>query len=654
MLVKVQVPKTPRFQVWDEFTKTGELTQSVNPRVASSWSRCLRAGMDASGMNLSGALPAGQLRKLLNKNAQLLDASRSSLEMVERIMCRTPYAVLLCDPKGNIIYQSGSGEVSDCFGQAGLVAGGNCSEEVIGTTAPGIVLVEEKPSVVLREEHYDEIYHWCCCSASPIYDIEGRLTGCLDFTLFHDQAHHIDFLFGLNVTTAKSIQSSLHIQQLLERMEGAKDFIDSTSNLTKERLLILECTGRVLHANEKAADLLGLPVHKLLGEHYQQVMESAAVASCLSSRTPKRGRIAPRQPDARGGWHFVQARPLHDREGRFLGSLLILEEGKKTFHVPSQNGHAVSHQFQSVIGRSTGIRRAVKLAQKFADSDVSILLQGDTGTGKEMFAQAIHNHSSRRNGPFVPVNCAAIPGDLVESELFGYKRGAFTGALREGKKGKFEMAEGGSLFLDEIDSMSVGLQAKLLRAVEDGEIVQLGGHTYKHIDVRIIAASSVPLDDEIRNGRFRKDLFYRLSLVRILLPPLAERMEDLDLLAHSILEKCCRKQGRAIRRIHPDAMETLCGHDWPGNIRELENCLEFGVCLAEGDELLPEHLPDYLAGDGTTQPGFLCHGQHAVERSRIERAIELAGGDLGEAARQLGVSRSTLYRKRKQLGILGP
>jgi transcriptional regulator with PAS, ATPase and Fis domain len=525
---------------------------------------------------------------------------------------------------------------------------------VIGTTAPGIVLVEEKPSVVMREEHYDEIYHWCCCSASPIFDFEGRLTGCLDFTLFHDQAHHMDFLFGLNVTTAKSIQSSLHIQQLLERMEGAKDFIDSTSNLTKERLLILERTGRILHANEKAADLLGLPVHKLLGEHYQQVMESATVASCLTSRTPKRGRLTPRQPNAWSGSHFVQARPLHDKEARFLGSLLILEAGKKKWHEPSRNGHGISYEFRSVIGRSPGIRRAVKLAQKFADSDVSILLQGDTGTGKEMFAQAIHIHSSRKNGPFVPVNCAAIPRDLAESELFGYERGAFTGALREGKKGKFEMAEGGTLFLDEIDSMSLGLQAKLLRAVEDGEIVQLGGHTYKHIDVRIITASSVGLDEEIRGGRFRKDLFYRLSLVRILLPPLVERIEDLDLLAHSILEKCCQKQGTTIRRIHPDAMERLCGHDWPGNIRELENCLEFGVCLAEGDVLLPEHLPDYLAGDESTQSRFLSSGQHTVEKSMIERAIELAGGDLREAARQLGVSRSTLYRKRKRFGILGP
>ncbi len=651
MLVKVQIPRTPRFRKWEQFTKTGRLTRSLDDPVASSWSRCMQAGMDARGMNLSQALAAGQIDDLFRKNSQLLAASTSSLEIVEKTLYRAPYALLLSDPKGNILYQSGSGVVSDCFEQAKLVVGGNCSEGVIGTAAPGIVLVEEKPSVVLREEHYSEIYHWCCCSASPIFDIEGRLTGCLDFTLFHDQANHIDFLFGLNVATAKSIQSSLHIQQLLERMEDAKEFIDSTSNLTKERLLILEKTGRILHANEKAAELLGLPVHRLLGEHYHQIMESEAVAANLSTRIPKRGRAAARGLVARPGSYSVQARPLHNREGEFLGSLLILEEERKTWSFPSWKGHEVCHEFQAVIGNSPAIRRAVRLGRKFAGSDASILLQGDTGTGKEMFAQSIHKHSSRRAGPFVPVNCAAIPRDLVESELFGYKKGAFTGASREGKKGKFELAEGGTLFLDEINSMSVGLQAKLLRAVEDGEIVPLGDHAYKHVDVRIIAASSVVLEDELRSGRFRKDLFYRLSFVRIYLPPLVERMEDLDLLAHSILTKCCQKHGRELRRIHPDTMESLYGHDWPGNIRELGNCIEFAVLLAEGDQLMPEHLPDYFRREGPRESNGLSSGQESLERARILRALEDAKGNMGEAARRLGISRSTLFRKRRQFRI---
>lgn len=652
MLVKAQIPRTPRFRIWDEFTRTGRLTRSLSPHVASSWSRCLEAGMVPSGMNLSRTLPSRQLDDLLKKSALLFDASRSSLEMAERTLRRTPYALLLCDPNGHILYQSGSGVVSDCFNEAGLVAGGNCSEGMIGTTAPGVALFEKRPSVVLREEHYSEIYHWCCCSASPIFDIEGRLTGCLDFTLFYDQADRIDFIFGLNVSTAKCIQSSLHIQQLLGRMENAREFIESASNLTKKGVLVLEETGRILHANEKAADLLRVPAHELPGSLYHEHVESDAIASCLTTRSPKRGRVRLRKADGKEAGHSVQARPLHDRGDGFLGVLLVLEEDKRKWFVSSKNGHRTPHEFDAVVGNSSGMKRAVRLARRFADSDVSILLEGDTGTGKEMFAQAIHNLSARRNGPFVPVNCAAIPRDLVESELFGYKRGAFTGALREGKKGKFEMAEGGTLFLDEIDSMSVGLQAKLLRAVEDGEIVQLGDHTYKHVDVRIIAASSVVLEDEIRGGRFRKDLFYRLSFVRILLPPLVERMEDLDPLAHSILARCTEKLGKKIRRIHPQAMKGLYGHDWPGNVRELENCIQFAAYLAEGDEVLPEHLPDYLMRDGSAESESLLQGQQGIERSRIERALESAKGNIGEAARQLGVSRSTLYRKRKQFGIV--
>jgi transcriptional regulator with PAS, ATPase and Fis domain len=276
-----------------------------------------------------------------------------------------------------------------------------------------------------------------------------------------------------------------------------------------------------------------------------------------------------------------------------------------------------------------------------------ILLEGETGTGKEMFAQSIHNQSHRSHGPFVPVNCAAIPRELVESELFGYQGGAFTGARKEGKKGKFELADGGTLFLDEVNSMSSALQAKLLRVLENGEIMRLGDHEYKHINVRVIAASSVFLEEHLGSESFREDLFYRLSLVRIRLPSLRERMEDFEDLALRFLEKSARRFGKDVSRIHPDVMSLFRAHNWRGNIRELENCFEFSICQAEGNILLPEHLPDYLLS--LPQPGKPGRVEkiQKIESSLLVQALESAQGNIGLAAKRLGISRSTLYPEEK-------
>jgi sigma-54 dependent transcriptional regulator, acetoin dehydrogenase operon transcriptional activator AcoR len=653
LLIKIPHPHSPRYKSWEEFTKTGKLTKVSNSPIYASWQRCLELNLNPSDMNISKKLPKGDLSRLFSNNIMLVKASESSLSILENSIHEMPYALILCDPQGNILYKSGNGLVSDYFDQANLVIGGNCSESEIGTTAPGIALVEKKPIIVLQEEHYSKIYHWCCCSAFPIFDIEKGLVGCIDITFLNDQADKMNFLHGLNIATVKSIQSSLHIHQLLEKMGEARDIIESTSNLTKNNILIIDRSGRILLANQQASNLLKVPVYKLTGEHYQEILESDAIVSCFSTQKKLQGIAKLKSRDALDKNYFAQARPLHNHEGVFIGSVVTIDEEKKQWPV-SQSSHEINYTFQALIGESPGMTRAIKLARRFADTDMPILLQGDTGTGKEVFAHAIHNHSNRRDGPFIPVNCAAIPHDLLESELFGYSKGAFTGALREGKKGKFEMAEGGTLFLDEINSMPIGAQGKLLRAVEDGEIVQLGDHVYKHVNVRIIAASSANLDEEFQKGHFRKDLFYRLSLVRIFLPNLKSRIEDLEPLVHYFLEKFAGKLRRKAPRIHPLAMQSLYAHNWPGNVRELENCIKFATHLIDSDIIMPEHLPDYLREGGLEEHVTVdsnCLIQ--MDKTMILHALESSNGSIGEAAKKLGISRSTIYRKRRQYGLVG-
>ncbi|PTR01611.1 DNA-binding NtrC family response regulator [Mucilaginibacter yixingensis] len=300
------------------------------------------------------------------------------------------------------------------------------------------------------------------------------------------------------------------------------------------------------------------------------------------------------------------------------------------------------HSFDGIIGQSKAIHEAIDLAQKVAVTDTTVLLLGETGTGKEVFAQAIHYNSNRKQKNFVAVNCSAFARDLLESELFGYKAGAFTNALKD-KKGLFEEADGGTLFLDEIGEMSIDLQAKLLRVLESGEYIKLGDtRTYK-ISVRIIAATNRNLQDEIQKGHFRQDLYYRLSVFRIMLPSLNERKEDIPLLANYYLQEYAGKMNRKMDGIDPTMMRQLERYNWRGNIRELKNLIERAVIVADGNTLKADLLPlDFYEAQDDGTPVF---EMAEVEKNHIRKILAHTKGNKTEAARLMNIGLTTLYRK---------
>ena len=426
-------------------------------------------------------------------------------------------------------------------------------------------------------------------------------------------------------------------------------------NYMEHGVLVFDRTGNIVHANRRAGNLLNTPVQQLISKNYHQFIDSEILAVSHSSGARVEGKATLLHGREGRAQCSLKVNPLHDRSGRLLGSMAILEDDKKQWAVRREGASPAVFTIRDVVGESPGMKRAVGLAKKFALSDVPILLYGETGTGKELFAQAIHNLSYRGNGPFVPLNCAAIPSGLVESELFGYVRGAFTGAAREGKKGKFEIASGGTLFLDEIDSMPADLQAKLLRVLESNEIVLLGDHNYRSVDVRLIAAMGGATESGKLDTRLRKDLFYRLSSVRIFLPPLRSRLEDIELLAPMFLKESARKHNKIIGGIDSAAMSILKAHDWPGNIRELKSSIEFAVCLAESDMLCPEDLPDHIWGSVAEDKGSAVCGTAALddaERSIIIRVLEENRGSRGLSAKAMGLSRTTFYRKCKKYNLL--
>lgn len=636
------------YKAWSQFTNSGTLPDRVNPSVGASWRRCSELELDPRGNNVPGPVRPQVADALRTRNMPLIEASRCGLDILEASLSRMPYVVLLSDSEGDLLVQLGSGHVGKYFEEVGFVAGGSCSETVVGTTAIGLVLVEQKPMTVVCEEHYSEMYHWLCCAASPILDVGGRLAGGINIVISHEHASNVPLLLGLSLSTVRCIQSELHTMQFLSKMNETRGLTDSMMNYMEHGVIIFDRTGNIVHANRKAGNLLNTPVQQMVSKNYHQFIESEILAISHSSGAKVEGKAILLQCRDGRSRCSLKVNPLHDRSGRLLGSMAVLEDEKKQWAVRREGTSPAVFSIQDVVGESAGMKRAVALVRKFALSDVPILLYGETGTGKELFAQAIHNLSYRGNGPFVPLNCAAIPSGLVESELFGYVRGAFTGAAREGKKGKFEIASGGTLFLDEIDSMPADLQAKLLRVLESNEIVSLGDHNYRSVDVRLVAAMGGASEDGKLDSRLRKDLFYRLSSVRIFLPPLRTRPEDIESLAHMFLEQSAHKHNKVILRIDPDTMSVLESHDWPGNVRELKSSIEFAVCIAESDSLRPDDLPDHIRGQAPESMDGGASGAGAMddmEKRVLERVLEENRGSRTLAAKAMGMSRTTFYRK---------
>jgi DNA-binding NtrC family response regulator len=345
----------------------------------------------------------------------------------------------------------------------------------------------------------------------------------------------------------------------------------------------------------------------------------------------------------------------------------VIAKAAKAHDIAQRSVRADAKARSAIIGESQQLQEVFKIIDKVADTPSTVLITGESGTGKELVASALHGASSRRDKPFIKINCAAIPHNLLESELFGYERGAFTGAVTS-KPGRFELADGGTLFLDEIGEIPVEMQVKLLRALQEGEFERVGGIKTTRVDVRLIAATNRDLQAEIDAGRFRKDLYYRLAVVPIVLPPLRERRADIPMLAGHFVEKYNRKLNKKIEGIADDAMALLRAYNWPGNIRELENLIERVLLFADGPSITARDLPEPVRQGSTPAPALPAAPLEAstgegglkdivrmkaaeLEKDLITKALEETGGNVTRAARLLQISRKSLQTKMKEFGL---
>jgi len=400
--------------------------------------------------------------------------------------------------------------------------------------------------------------------------------------------------------------------------------------------------------------LVDLRMKRMHGDAAQKKMHEISPGTPVVIMTAY-GSVRSAVKALKAGAHDYLTKPIDVDELKILVGKALHHRQLEEENINLKERLDARFDFGDIIGRSPSMRELFETLSLVAPSDATILIQGESGTGKELVANAIHHNSPRKDHPFVKVNCAALPETLLENELFGHEKGAFTGATGP-KKGRFQLADRGTLFLDEIAEMAPATQAKILRVLQEREFEPVGGTRTVQVDTRIISATNRNLEDDIAAGRFREDLYYRINVVMIKVPPLRNRSADIPILADYFLRQYAEKNHRSLKGFHPGAMDLLLRHAWPGNVRELENVIERAVIMARGDMVGPEHFPTSLqdpdAGESPREP-VLASGRSLkeVEKEMILKTLEDMGGNRTRTAEMLGISRRTLQLKLKDYGI---
>ena len=492
--------------------------------------------------------------------------------------------------------------------------------------------------------------------------LDGNIIGIIGLVAFTEEQKKILSNKSGSMTVfvekmADLLAAKADQQEMLENVEVSRDEMSTVLETAHEGIFALDQKGYVKHCNNRAAALFGTTKADLAGSHISKLMPGSPAIKVLETGRGYTENEEIFKVDDRQLHFIVTAKPFSsgDEIDGVVISFRDIEEAQKLVY--NFNTRNIKNTVDDIIGSGEKIMKAKKQALITARSNSTVLITGESGTGKEMFAKAIHYASARGDNPFITVNCGAIPENLMESELFGYEKGAFTGASEKGKEGKFELADGGTIFLDEIGDMPLHLQVKLLHVLQNMRFERVGGNKSIIVDVRVIAATNRDLEEMIKEGTFREDLYYRLSVIPLSIPPLRERREDIKTLMYHFLRKYNTFMNRGIEGFTPEVEELYINHDWSGNVRELENAVEYGTNMAFGKFIGMDEVPARILKKEEEIVKFrnldkpLAEQIRLYEREIIIKKLKQAGGVKEVVARELGLSRATLYRKLSELDI---
>lgn len=598
--------------------------------IRDSWSRCRDFGLSHQSRPSFGQLPTDQVSQLLERHQALVHTTHQEvLPFYENILSNSNCLIMLADNRGQLLKSWGTQRFVEPSHAHGFMAGASWIESATGTNAIGTALVCEQAVHIEHNEHFLKANRFMTGSAAPIYDAARRMIAVLDVSSdsFLPPSHTL----GMVKMMSQSVENRLILDQFQDS-HFQLTFNTGLNNLDSQwaGLLIFDESGQIISANRRADNLLGV---SLMRTSIEALFNNPMAFLLNQPEGQPFSLLASGNNRFHGVLRRPKRKPLH---------LHVLQPAPKPVLPDSVPLSAVS------LGDAR-VDKAVRQAERLLEKNIALLIHGETGVGKEVFVKALHNASSRSAKPLIAVNCAAIPAELVESELFGYEKGAFTGAHHKGSIGLIRKADKGTLFLDEIGDMPLPVQARLLRVLQERCVQPLGSSELHPVDVRLISATNRNLRDEVLAGRFRQDLYYRISGLNLELPPLRERA-DKTALVQRLWEQ--HREAQQTRGFDPKVLELFDRHPWPGNLRQLSNVIQVALALADDEVIGTEHLPDDFFADlemdlQDMQP-VLSDNAQVREAENLDELLRAAGGNISQLAKRLGVSRNTLYKRLRE------
>ncbi len=609
----------------------------INRIVEDSHKRCEEYGISKMQKLSNRILDLKDITRRLEDSSDLILASETIIKKLYNELKETHFLAVLTDCEGCVLSIIGDEKIGELVFNIGIRPGVFMDEKSVGTNAISLALIENKPIQLHGKEHYLEAFHGMTCSCVPIHDDEDKLIGALDLSGYNYSSH--THILEVLIATGYAIEKNYALAKVVNQRKSESNFSNCFYTIPIPAIVI-DKEGFVLYSNEKINQIFGYRpdeknIYELINDwqYIQKRLDKGLKIEEFETKIDSRlNRIKT----------FISVYTINDSTDDVYYVCYFKDIELKRKNAGNINNLKATYTFNKLVGNNENFRKTIEFAKKISNSKSTVLLIGESGTGKEIFAQSIHNYSNRKDRPFIAINCGAIPGNLIESELFGYEDGAFTGAVKGGKKGKFEIADSGTIFLDEIGELPYELQNRLLRVIEEEAVSRIGG-TEKAIDVRIIAASNKDLKEEVENKRFRKDLYYRLNVLPIYLAPLREKKDDILLLVDYYHNKISNKLNKKKIDIPDKYHEKLINYSWPGNIRELQNFVE----LIINTEKLPQLDEDSFNVE-IYQNYYIEDDESSlaeIEKEYIIKVLKKHKGNISISAKIMGISRNTLYRK---------
>jgi transcriptional regulator of acetoin/glycerol metabolism len=605
-------------------------------QIAKSKERCRKLGLKKEQIYSKKIISDADLQKILVKNRNMIMTALPYIEEIIKFTKGSDFFIFLTDSEGCILNALGDEKIlSEAFSLK-MIPGAYMNEENVGTNAMSYVIKTGDPVQLTGEDHYIDAYSRWTCSAAPIRDHKGELIGVLDLTGYTKNVH--PHTLGIVVAAAKAIE-----EMIKNKGQNEYKIAKRVLNIINEGIIFTDEDGNIKMYNDTAAEMLGKD-NKFISDNINQLIDDwHQIKSMLNINKSFSKNVCIASLNDNCLFNLEVKKIYFEPVDSFEIVHIFKEIDRVHTNVINNYGYC----FDKIIGEDDNFVKIVEYAKKIADSNSTILIMGESGTGKELFAQSIHNYSSRRNYSLIAINCGAIPEQLIESELFGYEDGAFTGAKKGGNPGKFELADGGTILLDEIGEMPLDMQVKLLRVLEEGFITRLGGKRTIPVDVRIIASTNKDLEKEVESGKFRKDLYYRLNVLPLYVPPLRDRKSDIRILTDYFMNKISKDLNKNTVHISEENLELMERYDWPGNIRELQNVIELMI----NTEIFPTRYftkrEQYMSSDGREENFDI----ESVEKEHLIRVIRRCNGNITHSADMLGIRRNTLYNKIKKYNI---